>query len=61
VFKNRVLRGTFEPKWRKLHNKELQSLYSLSHYLGYIIKDEMGGACTHIGHMKCIKKFGQKM
>jgi hypothetical protein len=35
VFKNRVLRGVFEPKryevmgeWRKLHNGELDDLYS---------------------------------
>jgi len=35
VFENRVLRGIFEPKredvtgeWRKLHNEELNALYS---------------------------------
>jgi hypothetical protein len=38
VFENRVLRRVFGPKrdevtgeWRKLHNEELNNLYSLSH------------------------------
>jgi hypothetical protein len=40
VFENRVLRRIFGPKgeedgsWRKLHNDELHSLYSLPNILG---------------------------
>ena len=41
VFKNRVLRKIFGPKvtreWRKLHNKELNDLYS-SPNIGWVIK-----------------------
>ena len=43
VFENMVLRGIFGPKrdevtdqWRKLHNEELNNLYSLSNIVGLI-------------------------
>jgi hypothetical protein len=58
VFENRVLRRIFGPKrdevtgeWRKLHNEELNDLYSSTmHYLGdQITKNEMGGACGRNG------------
>ena len=55
VFENRVLRRIFGSKrdeitreWRKLHNEELNDLYS-SHIIIQVIKIEknkMGGACS---------------
>ena len=63
VFKNRVLRGTFEPKQRKLLNEEAgpQFLLFVRYYLCDTIEDEMGGACTHMGKVKCKNNFGQKL
>ena len=63
VFKNRVLRGTFEPKQRKLLNEEAgpQFVLFVRYYLGDTIENEMGGARTHMGKVKCIKHIGQKM
>jgi hypothetical protein len=64
VFENRVLRWLFGPKrdgvtgkWRKLHNEELNDLYSspniiwvTKYYLGdQIKKNEVGGACSTYG------------
>jgi hypothetical protein len=50
VSENRVLRTVFGPKrdemtgeWRKLHNEELNDLYSLNR------EEEMGGACGAYG------------
>jgi hypothetical protein len=54
VFENRVLRKVFGPKrnevtgeWRKLHNEELNDLYSLPN----IVREtnEMGRACGAYG------------
>jgi hypothetical protein len=48
VFENRVLRRIFRPKrgevtgdWRKLHNKELQNLYSSSSIIRMITSKRM--------------------
>ena len=57
VFKNRVLGRIFGPKrdgvireWRKLHNEELNDLYSSpSIVVDKIEKNEMGGACSAYG------------
>jgi hypothetical protein len=47
VFENRVLRRVFRPKrdevtgeWRKLHNEELNDLYSLSNIVRVVNRDE---------------------
>jgi hypothetical protein len=67
VFENRVLRRIFGPKrdevtggWRKLHNEELQGLYSSPSIISDQSKeDEMGGACgAHGGGEGCIQHFG---
>jgi hypothetical protein len=58
VFENRVLRRIFWPKrdevtgeWRRLHNEELNDLYSSQNiYSGdQIKKNEVGGACSTWG------------
>jgi len=59
VFENRVLRRIFGPKrdevtgeWRKLHNEELNNLYSspnIVRVIKKIKKNEMGGACSAYG------------
>jgi len=58
VFENRVLRRVFVPKrdevtgeWRKLHNEELNDLYSLTQYCAgsKIETNEMGRACGAYG------------
>jgi hypothetical protein len=57
VFKNRVLRMLFGPKrneitgeWRKLHNEELNDLYSSPNNI-WVIKSRMrwAGNVTHMG------------
>ena len=68
VFKNRVLRRIFEPKrdevtgeWRRLHNEELNDLYSYTQiYSGdKIQKNEMGVPCSMCGREeRCIQGFG---
>jgi hypothetical protein len=64
VFKNRVLRMLFGPKrneitgeWRKLHNEELNDLYSSPNII-WVIKSRMrwAGNVTHMGE-RCIKGF----
>ena len=56
VFENRVLRRIFGPRgdemtgeWRKLHNEELNDLYSSYCSGDKIEKNEMGGACGMYG------------
>jgi hypothetical protein len=51
VFENRVLRGIFGPKrdeatgeWRRLHNEELNDLYSSSNIIRVIKSRRMRGA-----------------
>jgi hypothetical protein len=54
AFENRVLRGVFGAKmdevtgkWRKIHNGELNDLYTLPNIIRPCIKkDEMGGECS---------------
>jgi len=57
VFENRVLRRIFGPKmddvtreWEKLHNEELNELYSTQYYSGdKNQKSELGGTCSAYG------------
>jgi hypothetical protein len=57
VFENRVLRRIFGPKrdeitseWRRLHNEELNDLYSTKYYSGdQMNKNDVGGACSTYG------------
>ena len=66
VFENRVLRRIFGPKrdkvtgdWRKLHNKELNDLYSSPNIVRVIEKNEMGRACsTYGGKERRVQGFG---
>jgi hypothetical protein len=68
VFENRVPRKLFEPKrdevtgeWRKLHNEELNDLYSYTQiYSGdQIQKNEIGGLCSMYGReVRSIQGFG---
>jgi hypothetical protein len=55
VFENRVLRGMFGPKrdrvtgeWKRLHNEELNDLYSSPNIIR-VKKNEVGGACSMYG------------
>jgi hypothetical protein len=57
VFENRVLRRIFGPKrdevteeWRKLHNKELQDLYSSPSIIRIVKSRRMRGA-GHVARM----------
>jgi hypothetical protein len=57
VFENRVLRRVFGPKrdevteeWRKLHNKELSDLYSLSN-IGWVVKSRRMRWAGHVARM----------
>jgi hypothetical protein len=57
VFENRVLRGIFGPKrdevmreWRKLHNEELNDLYSLPN-LVRMIKSRIMRWSGHVAYM----------
>jgi hypothetical protein len=61
VFENRVLRRILGPKrdevmgeWRKLHNEELNGLYSLPQYRAgdKIEKNETDGACSTNGEKR---------
>jgi hypothetical protein len=74
VFENRVLRRVFGPKrdeatgeWRRLHNEELNDLYSSPNIIIIIIvnnnynqiENDMGGECsTYGGKERCIQDFG---
>ena len=68
MFENRVLRRIFGTKrdgvtgeWRKLHNEELNDLYSSPNIVRVIKleKNEMGGACgTYGGRESCEQGFG---
>ena len=66
-----VLRRIFGPKrdavtaeWRKLHNKELNDLYSSPNILpsgDQIENNVVGGACsTYVGEERCIQGFGRE-
>jgi hypothetical protein len=57
LFENRVLRGIFGPKrdeateeWRRLHNEELNDLYSLPNTIRVIKSRRMGWA-GHVAWM----------
>jgi hypothetical protein len=57
VFENRVLREVFGPKrdevtqeWRKLHNEELNDLYSLPNIVR-IVKSRRMRWAGHVAHM----------
>jgi hypothetical protein len=56
VFENRVLRKIFGPKreedgsWRKLHNDELQGLYS-SRNIARVIKSKRMRLVGHVAHV----------
>jgi hypothetical protein len=57
VFENRVLRRVFGPKrdevtgeWRKLHNEELNDLYSLPNIL-WVVKSRRMRRAGHVSHM----------
>jgi hypothetical protein len=57
VFENRVVRRTFGPKrdevteeWRKLHNEELNDLYS-SPNIVWVIKSRIKGWAEHVARM----------
>ena len=75
MFENRVLRRIFEPKrnevtgeWRKLHNEELNDLYSSPNivrviklrrmkWAGHVVR--LGGACSaYGGGERCVQGFG---
>ena len=66
MFQNRVLRRIFGPKrdgvtgvWRKLHNEELNDLYSSLNAGDKIEKIEMGGTCgTDGGKERYAQGFG---
>ena len=61
-----MLRRLFGPKrdevrgeWRKLHNEELNDLYSLPNIVRVVEKNEMGGACgVHGGWERCAQGSG---
>jgi hypothetical protein len=64
LLKNRVLRRIFGPKrdevtgeWRRLHDEELNGLYSSPNII-WVIK--VGGPCsTYGGGERCIQDFGE--
>ena len=70
VFENRVFRRIFGPErdevtreGRKLHNEELNDLYSSLNIVSVdqIKKNEIVGACsTHGGEKRCIWGFGRE-
>jgi hypothetical protein len=57
VFENKVLRRVFGPKrvevtgeWRKLHNEELNELYSLPNIV-WVVKSRQVRWAGHVAHM----------
>ena len=66
VFENKVLRRIFVPKrdgvtgeWRKLHNEELNDLYSSPNIEGDKLENEMNGACgAYGGRERCAEGSG---
>jgi hypothetical protein len=67
VFENRVLRRIFEPKrdevtgeWRKLHNEQLNSLYSLRNIVRVIKSRRMRWArhVARMGKESCVQGSG---
>ena len=69
VFENRVLRRIFWPrrdevtgKWRKLHNEELNDLYSSPNII-LVIKSPIMRCAEHVecmGRRRCIQGFGEE-
>jgi hypothetical protein len=68
VFENRVLRRIFGPKrdeitgeWRKLHNEELQILYSSTNIIRQMKSRRLRWA-GHVARMgeECVQSFGGK-
>ena len=69
VFENRVLRKVFGPKrdevigeWRKLHNEELNDLYSLPNIVRVVKSRRMrwAGHVTHMGEDRGAQGVGGK-
>ena len=66
MYENRVLKGIFGPRsdevtgdWRRLHNEELNNLYS-SPNIVRVIKSRRMGWAEHLARLgeRCIQGFG---
>ena len=68
VFENKVLRKIFGAKrdeitgeWRKLHNAELHTLYSLPNIIRNLKSRQMGRICSmYRAMLKWIQSFSEK-
>jgi hypothetical protein len=68
VFENRVMRKIYGPKrddvtgeWRKLHNEELNNLYSSPNIIRQIKANEVGRVYGTLGRVeKSVQGFGEK-